>query len=315
MVEPDDSWFIFRITETGGEGVEVPKLARLLEHLSASFYAIARSKIGTDPSRPGPRTAAEDALAAVRLVRISPGSTIIEFAPPEEAIQTAIPEPDMFTADALMSEFFDEVRRIEAGEAGPPERRDVRRRVQEVVEDAGEIGARGELQYRPLLALGNVPAVNTLTFRTRAIPASEHPSRTELRSRRLVGHAYMVDVEPGRQRLRLKMPDDRDATLDVDEGLLVEIPEALDRVVELEVAEQLEDGAVTGRTVSGLAVLPSSAPGSDEPPKTVVELAKEQGIPPERPDYVSIASSVWEDEDEIASFDQYIASMRKVETG
>lgn len=313
MVETDDSWFILRITETEGEGVEVPKLARLLDHLSAAFYAIARFKIGADVSRPGPRTAAEEALAAVRLVRILPGSTTIELAPPEVALQTVIREPGSFSADDLVDEFFNEVRRIEAGEAVPPERFEVRRRVRDVVEDAGEIGARGELRYRPLVPAGNVSAVNSLSFHTREIRVTEPPAERTYRSRRLVGHAFMVDVEPGRQRLRLKMPDGRDVTLEVDEELLQSIPGALDHVVELQVAEQLEGGVVTERTVRGLAVLPSTAPGSDQPPKSTEQLAKEQGLPPERPDYVSIASDVWENEDDIVNFDEHVASMRKAE--
>lgn len=314
MVQPDNHWLILKITETDGEGVEVSKLARLLERVSAAFYAIARTKVGPPQAgRRGPRTTAEDALAGVRLVRVSPGSTTIEFAPPAASLQIGLPEADLVTPDGLVSDFLDEIDQIEAGQDVRPDGWEFRRRVQEVVEQAGQIGARGELLYQPL-STADGGKVRTLHFRTREIPPSAPPQRSS-RSRRLVGHAFMVDVEPGRQRIRLKMSDGRDVTLEVDENLLTSIPGALDRVVELQVDEQVEGSVTTSRTVRSLSVLPSSAPGSDRPPKSIAQLAEEQELPSERPDYVAIASTVWVTEEDIRKFDEHVASMRTAEAG
>ena len=317
MVEADDSWFSFKIAETDGEaeGVDLPKLTRLLEHLSAAFYTIARSRIGADLSRRGPRTAAEETLAAVRLVRIVPGSTTIEFAPPDVAVQNSlIPQTDVLTADTIVGEFIEEVRDIDKGKEVASGRWEVRRRVREVIEDAAQIGARGELRYRSRVSSLNDRTMSLLSFRTRDIPTSKQP-KTASRNRRLVGHAYMVDVEPGKQRMRLKMPDGRDITLEVDEELVARIAEALDQVVALQVEEQLDGGAVTSRTVRGLALLPSSGPGSDQPPTSIEDLLKEQGLPRQRPDYASLAGEIWRDEGEILEVAEHVASMRKVEEG
>ena len=84
-------WFTFTVRDTGGTGVEVPKLAKLLEDISSTFYAIARAKIGVGGPRPGRRRIAEEALAGVRLVRVSPGSTTIELEPPPRGKSSSAP--------------------------------------------------------------------------------------------------------------------------------------------------------------------------------------------------------------------------------
>ena len=120
----------------------------------------------------------------------------------------------------------------------------------------------------------------------------------------------MVDVEPGRPRIRLKLPDGRDVTLDVDEQLLAQISTALDRVVEVDIEEGLEGTFIASRVARGLSVLPTSGPGSDKPSKSIDQLVKEQNLPEERPDYRALASAIWETEQEVAEFQEQLAAMR-----
>ena len=124
----------------------------------------------------------------------------------------------------------------------------------------------------------------------------------------------MVDVEPGRQRLRVKLPDGRDVTLDVQEDLAVSLAAALDRAIEVQVEEEVEGNTPTSRVARDLTILPSSAPQSDQPPRSIAELEREQQLPRERPDYVALASAVWETEAEIAEFERYVREMRRAET-
>lgn len=105
-------WFEFRIEETEGRGVELPKLTRLLQDLSSTFYALARAKLGK-PNRPGPHGADEEAIAAIRLLRIRPGSTIIEAEPPISGLQGQLQHiNDQATADDIAYDFIQEMQRI-----------------------------------------------------------------------------------------------------------------------------------------------------------------------------------------------------------
>ena len=124
----------------------------------------------------------------------------------------------------------------------------------------------------------------------------------------------MVDVEPGRQRIRIKLPDGRDATLDADEELTSRILNALDRIVEIVVEEELEGDVTISRIAQSVEVLPSSGPGSDQPPKSIEELEREQSLPKERPDYAALASAIWETEADIESFEEHVRQIRQAET-
>jgi hypothetical protein len=124
----------------------------------------------------------------------------------------------------------------------------------------------------------------------------------------------MVDVEPGRQRLRVKLPDGRDVTLEIQENLAASLAAALDRAVELQVEEEVEGDTPTSRIARDLTILPSSGPKSDQPPRTIQELEREQNLPRGHPDYVALASAVWETEAEVVEFERYVQEMRRAET-
>jgi len=119
----------------------------------------------------------------------------------------------------------------------------------------------------------------------------------------------MVDVEPGKWRVRLKLPDGRDVTLDVAEELAAAVAGALDKPVEIESLEEREGDTVTRRLAVGLSFQPPAV-GTDRPPKSVKELEREQGLSTERPDYVMLATRVWETEDDVEGFGEYLRQVR-----
>ena len=306
-------WFVLTIQDIDGVGVEVSRLSRLLNDLSSAFYAIARSEIGAAGPRPGRHTQAEETLAGIRLVRILPGSAAIELAPPQTTDQPRL-LPDELTPDDVAFGFFKEIDELERGRQPHPDRWDVRKRVRAVVDDAGQIGARAEIVHRPLVQGSGAGRVFTRSFRTRDIPEVPPLERTT-RRRKLSGHTFMVDVEPTKQRLRLKLPDGRDLTLEADEEIAASIVAAIDHVVEIDVEEELEGNVSTRRVARSLVVLPTSGPGSDRPPKSIEELEHEQDLGGQQPDYVSLASAVWETEQELREFERHLQEIRRVDTG
>jgi hypothetical protein len=314
--EQTGPWFKFTIQDTDEPGVEIPKLTRLLSNLSSAFYVIARVKIGSAGPRPGRRTLVEDTLAAFRLMRVAPGSATIELAPPAAESPPRLPSFEEPTADDVVFDFYQEVESVDAGEPPSAGRWEIRRHVVAVIEEAGGIGSRAEIVYRPRAPRPGFPAVAVLrkTFRTRDLPEVAPPERSS-RKRRLSGHAYMVDVEPGRQRLRVKLADGRDITMEADDELVARMGSALDRVVEIEMEEEYEGDTIARRVARAMAVLPSSGPGSDVPPKSIEELESEQHMPAKRPDYASLASAVWESEKELAEFQAHLQEIRKGSAG
>jgi len=311
---PSDAWFEFRIEETEGRGVEAAKLSRLLQDLSSAFYAIARARLGKDAARPGRRTLDEDALAAIRIVRISPSSAIIEADPPITGFQPRLEFPDEPTAEDVLFDFALEAQRLDRKERSAFSRPEVRRRVQAVLRDASEIGRVTEVVVRPKGSKLPVP-LEDKELRVR-VTGEEAVKELEAiprrpRTRRLSGHAYMVDVEPGRWRMRLKLPDGRDLTLDANPELSALMKAAVDQVVEIEAVEELEGDQVASRQAVNLTVLPSSGRGSGKPPKSIEELAKEQGLADARPDYQSLATEVWETEDQLRDFIEHLRRVRQ----
>lgn len=63
-----------------------------------------------------------------------------------------------------------------------------------------------------------------------------------------------------------------------------------------------------------VASIPSSGPGSDQPPKTIAELEREQNMPRERPDYCALASAIWETPEQVAEFEAYVREIRQPQT-
>jgi len=300
-------WLEFRIEETEGTGVDVRALSRLLSDLSSAFYEIARSKLGRS-GRPGPRAQDEDALAAIRILEIEPGSAIIRAAPPPSENLPGRLFPTEPTPDEVALDFVREVQRIAAHEPGA-DRTAVRRRVQSVVRDASAIGRSAELVFRPVSPRAEEPREFRARIRMAEAEQLVAVVPKTVQSRRLSGHAYMVDVEPGKWRVRLKLPDGRDVTLDVAEELAAAVGGALDKPVEIESIEEREGDAVSRRLAVGLSLLPPAV-GTDQPPKSVRELEMEQGLSIERPDYVMLATRVWETEDDVEGFGEYLRQVR-----
>ena len=307
-------WFEFRVEDTDGLGVEASKLSKLLQDLSSAFYAISRARLGHESARPGRRTSEEEALAAIRIIRVQPGSTIIEAEPPITGLQGQLELDSPTTAEDILFDFALETQRLSGRQKSAFGRPDVRRRVQAVLKDAGEIGRFTEIVIRPRgsripVSLEN----NELRVRVATEGANEIAAETsrQPRQRRLSGHAYMVDVEPGRTRIRLKLPDGRDLTLEADPELTPSLRGAVDRVVEIEAVEELEGDQVASRTAVNMTLLPSSAFGSDKPPKPIEELAEEQGLTGQRPDYEALASAVWETEEQVAEFTEFLRHVRQ----
>ncbi len=313
MTQQDsEPWFKFVVRDVDVGGVEIPRLTRLLEHLSSALYAIARAKMGAASRRPGRRAIVEEMLADFRLVRVEPGSTTIELAPPRSAAQTKLPLFDEPTAEDVAYDFYAEFESIRKRRPSAPERLEIRRHVRTVIEDAGEIGAEAEIVYRPHMRRPGFPSTPVLRTRvpTRDLPEIQPPART-VRARRVVGHTYMVDVEPGRERLRVKLPDGRDVTMEVGAEVALRMEEALNRDVEIEVEEELEGETPARRTAHYMDVIPPSEPPSDRPLKSIEELEREQKLPAERPDYLALASAVWRTEKQLAEFGDYLREVRR----
>ncbi len=303
-------WFLFRIEDSDEAGIEPPKLARLLTEMSAAFYAIARMQIDETPTRPGRRTYQEEAIAGARIKSIIPGSTTIELAPPAAADQARLfqDEPD---ADSVISTFAEEIENIEQDVPPDPSRWEVRHRVRAVLERAGDIGSRGMIAYNPRPGRSGREMRSVLTtFRIRDLPAENPRSQPWVVRHQLSGRAYMADVEPGRERMRLKLSNGRDVTLDVAPDAVHEIKGNLEKLVEVDVVQTMEGDAPSKRMVESARALPDMEEPNDIPPRTLDEIETDLKLP-RRVNYEALATAVWRTPEEVEEFMSHVSEIRR----
>lgn len=308
--ETSDPWFVFKIEDADESGIEPSKLARLLTELSSALYAIARVQIDEAPNRPGRRTSQEDSLAGARIRRIVPGSTTIELAPPVTSAQPRLiaGEPD---ADTVMSMFAEEVANIEHDIPALPKRWEVRTRVRAVLDRAGDIGSRGKLIHNPLrVPSGHKRQPHVTNFRVRDLPDEKIAGESWTIRRKVAGRAFMADVEPGRERMRLKLPSGRDLSLDAGPDAVRAINGNLDRLVEVDIVESMQGDTPATRTVESVRILPLAEEPSDVPPRTLDEIEAKLRLPP-KPNYLALATAVWRNATEVDELVKHVSEIRR----
>ena len=254
-------------------------------------------------------SAAEKSLAAFRVTSVQPGSVRIGFAQPAEAPERQIAFADLgVSASDVARDLLSDMQSITAADEIPPTLSARRERaVRRVIKSAQRVGttftgrvqATGDdelAEYSILLGAGRI--------------AYREPE-PEIVQSVMFGHVFMADVELGRQRLRVKLPGGRDATLMVDDDILDDLPDALDRVVELRVSEARVGDEVRERVVGGFRVLEPAAAGVETPEKTATELAREQGLLLQPPvDYIAILDTIFETDDDAERFRAYLRDDR-----
>ena len=309
--ETSNPWFIFKIEDADEGGIEPSKLARLLTELSSALYAIARVQIDETPNRPGRRTYQEDLLAGARIRSIIPGSSTIELAPPAGAgaqPRLIADEPD---ADSVMAMFAEEIANIEHNIPATAKHWDVRVHVRAVLERAGDIGSRGTLVHNPMRdGAGRRTQAQVTSFKIRDLPDEKIAATSWIVRRKLSGRAFMADVEPGRERMRLKLPGGRDLTLEAGPDVVRAIDGNLERLVEVDIVESMQGETSAHRVVESVRILPAAEEPSDVPPRTLDEIEAELNLPP-NPNYLALATAVWRSTAEVDEFVEHVSEIRR----
>lgn len=301
-------WLLFRVDGDMAAGVDARALGQLLQDIAGAARAIADERLGLGARR-GPMTALEQSLAGMRVASVSPGSVTIEFAePPPAAIgrQSVLRLDEEVTPAAITRALVEEIGMLASDAPPGPRGLGRRRAVERIARSAARIGDSAEVvHYSP----------DGEEVRARVWPAygpsSQYVPEPEIRQRVMFGHVYMADVEAGRQRLRLKLADDSNVTMSVEEPLLGELPSVLGQLAELHVSEAIVGESVVERVVGLVRLLEPEERGVELPEKPIDELAREQGLllrP--SPDYFALLSDLWETEEEAEAFRQEIREGR-----
>lgn len=303
MTTERSGWLELVFDVPAGAGVDARNLADVLRDFSAAARVVAGDYL-SEPDRRGPPSPAERMLSALRVVSVQSGSLIIEFAPPDVGVGQAPLLGKPITASDIALEVLE-------GMAGPPVDADqagITRRYrafERLRRSARRIapGASARLRH---------PDSGVRSFVIGFDSAESRPLREpEIRQRTMFGHVFMADVESGRQRLRVKLPDGSDHTLSVDLDLIPELNAVLNRVVELDVSEARIGGEVVERVVGAVRVLEPSETGNDQPAQSVDDLARQQGLAMQPiPDYFALVDALLEDEEEVERFAAHLTSMR-----
>lgn len=300
----DDLWFEYRIEGAQLDaGVDARALADTISALVAAARTEAAMRLGLPDSR-GPMKAVERSLAALKITGIKPGSVVLEFAPPTSGPIQLTMQGVTFSADDVLQDLMKDLRL--ASETGTASLTSVRKRraIERLLRSSGRLGTRVQASFHA----GTHPDVVELPVET---VAREVARDTVSRSRSLFGHVYMVDVELGKRRLRVKLPDETDVTMDVDDEAAERAADSLDRIAEVRVLEQLDGDQVVQRLVVDVRVVDAPASAPLRAPISLLELARRQGVLLRgKPDYQLLATALLPTEADAVEFHERVAIAR-----
>lgn len=304
-------WLRLVISEVEPGGVDGRVLARLLQDLSDAMLAAARERLGIPIRRSGPPSAAERRLAAIRVEWVMPGSLDFGFNEPAPVLEYQTTFDREVTSDLIAQQFLIDVQSARSDRApiwADDDSATVSSRrsaVARVLRAARSIGDFAEFSHRR-----ESGEIERVSVDLRGPERRQAPVESE-REVAVYGHAYMVDVELGRQRLRVKLPSGRDSTMDLDPDLRSEATSLLDQPVKAIVKETVRDGSTVRRVVRSVELVELRERGPELPPKDLATLAREQGLlfrPV--PDYVARASAVWPTERDVDEFARLVGASR-----
>ena len=310
----EQPWLLLHIDGPTG-GVDARALAQLLQDMVGVARLIADEKLTVGRRRGpmrgrrrGPMSAPERALAGLRVTSVSPGSVNIAFATPSAAVEqqsSMLLDPEV-TPAAIARQLIEEFESVSRKQPPTPQGHGRRQAVERVVRSVARIGNSAELVHHP-------PDGEEIRVRIVLAPDAstyEEPM-PDIRQRVMFGQVFMADVEDGRQRVRVKLADESDLTMSLERDLAGEMPDILGQLAELHVSEALVGETVVERVVGEVRLLAAEERGIEIPPKSIDELAREQGLfLRQPPDYFSILSGLWESEEEAEAFRKDIRSGR-----
>ncbi|MEX0781529.1 MAG: hypothetical protein WD557_02695 [Dehalococcoidia bacterium] len=308
MVDADDrEWFRFYIADADGSGVEARAVASLISDVAELMLVAARKRLGL-PRRLGPPSGTERSLAEVRVVSVSPGSLALVFAEPRlRERQTTLGDEFVVTAtaDDVASDVLEEVRLAAANAPVMAGHEEVRAAAVTLLRRARAVGTTAEVSHQERTGSRTAAAIDLRSVRT---PQTAPETQREVT---LFGHVYMVDVELGRQRLRVKLPSESDLTMEVDPSIREKIADVLNAQAKVRVDETLRLGLVVRRMIRDVSLLLPEEQGVETPPKSLAELAATQGLLSQPvPSYTELASAVWTSKEDVLAFESYTAQVR-----
>jgi len=302
-----DAWFEFKIEGASlDDGVDAAALSNTIRDLVSALRVNASVRLNL-PERRGPANAAERALSAVRITGLRSSSIVIECAPPKpiqhqpsllkHEVDPTIVATDLVADLALASE-----RGIDAVSS---QRR--RQALARLLQSSGKLGTRA----RATIRAEGVEPVEAAIDLEHVIERELATVSNEIRLVTLIGHIYMVDVESGRVRMRIKLPDETDVTVSAQEELADRMPTFVGQLASVQISEVWAGDTLLERTAVDAEVIETSVHRPLRPKRSLLDLAREQGLLlADIPDYGTLADELWPTETEVEKFISHVADLR-----
>lgn len=298
----ESAWAEYVIEGTAGDGVSARDLAALLENLTVAARHVAADLLGQSVTT-GPLKSQDRALSDIRVKEINKGSVRILLAPPRDfggvQLQLLGGDDRPVTADEVVRTLQQSLSAFNPDDAAlSPGRRtamaDVIRASMRLGSDAHMTTSNGRQRTRM-----NIPLM------------TQSSSSVEKQSRIAYGLAFMVDIEPGSSRMRIRTYDHQSIRLDVPASLRKRLDEVIGKPVEVRFDEYMRTTSLPRRVVRGLRILSEAEYGRAPVPPRWLRLAAEMEIsldsPPLEP---KVDESRFESQEECEEFLDFLASLR-----
>ena len=299
MAEP---WIL--LSYEGGEldkGVTAGELAALLQSLSQAFNAAARALAGDGALETRRGRLPEDLakVARFRIERIERGALVVEASPPLEA---SFAGDEFIDSDRVARLVIEKIAEV----ASSP--RQTSASLGNIQRSARRV-ANFARRKRSQLTIQHNPTTSNLEPWSRTIIHQDEPPARLVEESALVeseivnGRVFMVDIEPGRSRLRVVSSDGRHVTAMIDDRLRLEAASALNKLAVVTLSVIHTGLNVGSRQVQSILVIDDSLEQMPAPEA----LAHKQSIPDDPPDYAALAEEIWPTDEDAAAFRRTLA--------
>ncbi len=305
MESDQGPWAEFVVDGGAKDGIDASALASLLSSLARAARCVAADLLHR-PVSAGRIGNQERDIAKILVSGISNSSVHIQLSAPKlgSGVQLELEGGDLnsVTADEVMETLQSDLASTSPVPGMSKERRAA---VADVLHNSRRLGNELRMTSKQSRAKGH--SFTTVQLSNRVDKGKQANS-----SGVLFGVTYMVDVEPGKARLRLRTFEGESFRCDVPSALIRRLPPIVGKPIEVRFEQKAASRGVPRNVARSLRLLDESEVGAYPVPKRWRQLAAQHRIDFDCiPEETDLIRACFESEDEMDQFREFLQQMRQ----